>query len=126
MTHDQSFDYDIKDIKSVNQRVIQQSLSEFAFGFAVRRLVHAIIALRWMFPWAQILCGKIDYKSAFRRLHLTGQAALQSALSTKGLSDDPVALASLRVTFGGRPSPSLFSEVSESITDLANALAQCE
>ena len=79
-----------------------------------------------MFPWAQILCGKIDYKSAFRRLHLTGQAALQSTLSTKGLSDDPVALASLRVTFGGRPSPSLFSEVSESIKSLANALARCE
>jgi hypothetical protein len=51
---------------------------------------------------------------------------LQSTLSTKGLSDDPVALASLRVTFGGRPSPLLFSEVSESVTNLANALARCK
>ena len=58
---------------------------------------------------------KIDYKLAFRRLHLTGQAALQSTLSTKGLSDDLVALASLSVTFGGRPSPLLFLEVSEFI-----------
>ena len=126
MNHDQSFDYNIEDIKSNNQRVIQQSLSKCVFGFAARRLVHAIIALRRMFPWAKILCGKIDYKSAFCRLHLPGQAALQSTLSTKGLSNDPVALVSLRVTFGGRPSPSLFSEVSKFITDLANALARCE
>ena len=126
MTHDQSFDYDIEGIKSLNQRVIPKSLSGCAYGFAVKCLVHAVIAIRWMFPWTEILCGKIDYKSAFRRLHLNGRAALQSTLSTKGLSDDPVALASLRVTFGGRPSPSLFSEVSESVTDLANALARCE
>jgi hypothetical protein len=80
-----------------------------------------------MFPWAKILCGKIDYKLAFRCLHLTSQAALvQSTLSAKGLSDDHVALASLRVTFGGRTSPSLFLEVSKSITDLANALARCK
>jgi hypothetical protein len=52
--------------------------------------------------------------------------ALQSTLSTKGLSDNPVALSLFRVTFGGRPSPLLFSEVSESITDLANALVCCE
>ena len=127
MTHDQSFDYAIAEIKSINQRVIQDSLSGCAYGFALRRVIHAVIALRWQYPRLAILIGKIDFKSAFRRLHLNGRAALQSTLTTTGLSeDDPVALASLRVTFGGRPSPSLFSEVSESITDLANALARCE
>jgi hypothetical protein len=126
MTHDQSFDYALEKVKSVNHRVTEDSLSSCQFGFALRRLIHAIIALRWIFPLEYILVGKFDYKSAFRRLHLNGQAALQSTLSTTGLSNDPVALASLRVTFGGRPSPSLFSEVSESITDLANALVRCK
>jgi hypothetical protein len=113
MTHDQSFNYNIEGItKSLNQWVIPDSLSGCAYGFAVKRLVHAVIAIRWMFPCAEILCGKVDYKSSFHRLHLNGRAALQSTLSTKGLSDNPVALASLCVTFGGRPSPLLFSEVS--------------
>ena len=97
------------------------------YAFALRRLIHAVITLRWQHPWLAILLCKIDFKSAFRRLHLNGRAALQSTLATStGLSDDPVALASLRVTFGGHLSPLLFSEVSESITDLANALARCE
>ena len=126
MTHDQSFDYDNEDgIKSVNQRVLPQSLSECVYGHAIHRLAHATIALRWYYPTHRILVCKLDYKSAFRRLHLQAQAALQSTVTTLGLSDDPIALASLRVTFGGRPSPSLFAEISEPIADLANAIARC-
>ena len=101
MTHDQSFDHDLEHIKSVNQRVLAMSLSKCVYGHALRRLAHALIALRWMFPWVAILIGKLDYKSAFRRLHLRALAALRSVVTTTGLMEHPVALASLRVTFGG-------------------------
>ena len=126
MTHDQSFDYDNEEgIKSVNQRVLPQSLSTCVYGHTIHRLAHATIALRWAYPTHRILVCKLDYKSAFRRLHLHALAALQSTVTTLGLAEEPVALASLRVTFGGRPSPSLFSEISEPIADLANAIARC-
>ena len=125
MTHDQSFDYGLEDIKSVNQRVLAASLTKCVYGNTLQRLVHAIIMLRWKYPFVAILIGKLDYKSAFRRLHLRALAALRSVITTKGLMEHPVALASLRVTFGGRPSPFSFSELSESVTDLANVLARC-
>ena len=32
----------------------------------------------------------------------------------------------LRLTFGGAPNPNIWSDLSESITDLANALLQCQ
>ena len=123
MTHNQSFDYSLgAEIKSVNQRVLPNSLPGCVYYHTLSRLIHAIIALQWKCPWLLILLSKLDFKSAFRRLNVNAQAALQSIVTTTGLSEDPIALASLRVTFGGRPSPSLFSDVSESVTDLANAL----
>ena len=42
-----------------------------------------------------------------------------------GLESEPIAIASLRATFGGKPCPFLFSEVSESVTDLSNAIVRC-
>ena len=102
------------------------SLSACVYGHALQRLSHAIIGLRRKFPETIILICKLDFKSAFRRLHLHAQAALQSTVTTLGLSEHPIALTSLRVTFGGRPSPSLFSELSEPIADLANAIARCD
>ena len=125
MTHDQTFDHGLEDIKSVNQRVLADSLSRCVYGHALSRLTHALIELRGMFPQKIILIAKLDYKSAFRRLHLRARAALRSVITTAGLMEDPVALASLRVTFGGRPSPASFSELSESVTDLANTLVRC-
>ena len=126
MTHDQSFDYGSETTKSVNQRVLASSLSQCVYGHTLSRLAHAMVSTRWRYPHAAILIGKLDYKSAFRRLHLRAQAALQCVISTTGLMEDPVALASLRVTFGGRPSPTSFSELSEPVTDLANALLRCK
>ena len=126
MTHDQSFTYELETIESVNQRVIPSSLPKCVYGFTLRRLAHAIVALRGLFPLIAILIGKLDYKSAYRRMHLHALSALQSVITTQGLTDDPVALASLRVTFGGRPSPFLFSDLSEQVADLANVLTRCK
>jgi hypothetical protein len=77
MTHDQTFDYGNEDgIKLVNQRVLLHSLSDCVYGHAIHRLAHATIALRWAYPTHKILVCKLDYKSAFRRLHLHALAAL--------------------------------------------------
>jgi hypothetical protein len=102
MTHDQSFDYgNEKGIKLVNQQVLPHSLSTCVYGHAIHRLAHATIALlRWTYPTYKILVCKLDYKPAFHRLHLHAFAALQSTVTTLGLSEETVALALLRVTFG--------------------------
>ena len=88
----------------------------------MRRLAHVIVALRWFYLLIEILIRKFDFKSAYRRMHLHVLLALQSVITTQGLTDDPVALASLWVTFGGKPFPFLFSDLSEQVTDLANVL----
>ena len=44
---------------------------------------------------------------------------------TAGLQEEPIALASLCMTFGGAPCPSFWSKISEPVTDLANALIHC-
>ena len=126
MTHDQSFTFKLEAIKSVNQRVLRDSLSRCVFGFALRRMAHNIVATRAIYTTTPILISKLDYKSAYRRMHLHAMSILQSVITTIGLSGDPIALASLQVTFGGRPSPFLFAELSKSTADLANALARCK
>lgn len=49
------------------------------------------------------------------------------AITTKGLVPEPevIALITLRVTLGGAPGPSLWSDGAEMATDLANALSAC-
>ena len=113
---------------SLNARVDASKLSKCVYGFALSRFINAIVELRRRHPQSPIFLSKFDIKSAYRRVHLRGQAALQSCVSTLGLqqSDDPVlALIGLRMTFGGRPNPAIFCEISDCIVDLAIALSQC-
>ena len=86
---------------------------------------HKIAALRANYPAARILLSKFDFKSAYRRVHLRAESALQSCITTKGLCGIDLALISLRTTFGGSPCPSIFSEISETVTDLTNAIIRC-
>ena len=67
---------------------------------------------------------KLDFKSAYRRQHLHGDTAKRCIVTTKDLEDNPIALMSLRQTFGGAAGPPGFSDISTVITDLANALAR--
>jgi hypothetical protein len=123
LTHDQS--YPFQSGMSVNTRVIDAELSNCCYGFALRRFIHKIVDIRRLFPSTPILLNKFDFKSAYRRVHNAAVAAFQSCVTTKGLSDDyPVALVSLRLTFGGKPCPSKFCEISEPVTDLANEIAR--
>ena len=47
---------------------------------------------------------------------------LQCTVTTIGHKSEPITIALLRAMFGGKPCPFLFSEVSESVTDLSNAI----
>jgi hypothetical protein len=125
LTHDQSFDYGLEGIKSVNDRTIGSELSASVYGFALRRLLHTIIALRTTHPSCQILLTKFDFKSAYRRIHFSAETARQSTVTTVGLEETPIALLALRATFGGSACPFIFSELSESVADLSNSLAKC-
>ena len=123
VTHDQSFVF--ASGRSVNNRVRTEELTQCRYGFALRRFIHLIVALRARYPDIAILLSKFDFKSAYRRVHSTPDTVLQSVVTTKGLGGDDIALASLRLPFGGSPCPSLFSDISEPTTDLANAIARC-
>jgi hypothetical protein len=127
VTHDQSFQYQQDDIPSVNQRVQRDKLSGSVYGFALSRFLHAIITLRLRLPHTAILLTKFDFKSAYRRVHFHGSSAIQSCITTIDLEGAPdVVLACLRTTFGGTPNPFIFSEVSEPVADLSNAVKRCE
>ena len=126
LTHDQSFNYDLENVKSVNERVNKALLSQCVYGFALKRFLHSIVALRTMYGNTPLLMTKFDFKSAYRRVHFRASSALQSVVTTTGLESAPLALMSLRETFGGAPCPFLFAEFSEPVADLANALARCQ
>jgi hypothetical protein len=124
--HDQSFRFGLDEIKSVNDRTIESKKSKCVYGFAIRRFIHTIVVTRRRHPGVSILMSKLDFKSAYRRLHFHAETAIQSVVTTQGLEEDPIALASLRATFGGASCPNLFTEISESVADLANAIVRCD
>lgn len=117
LTHDQS--YEFKSGHSVNNRVIEESLLTCPFAHALRRFINYTVALRQKFPDCRIVCSKIDYKSAFRRMHLNAETAARACIQ---LPDQDLALMYLRLTFGGKPCPSEWGALSESVCDLTNAL----
>jgi hypothetical protein len=62
---------------------------------------------------------KVDWKSAYRRIHLRPSTAVKSCTFINGLL-----LMALGMTFGGAPNRAQWSDISEVVTDLANDLAR--
>jgi hypothetical protein len=62
----------------------------------------------------------MDFKSAYRRCHMNSSVAIQSCSQ---LPDIDIALMALRLTFGGAACPFEWSIISETICDLAIAIA---
>ncbi|KAI2512435.1 hypothetical protein MHU86_1888 [Fragilaria crotonensis] len=81
--------------------------------------MYHISFLRQLWPDEPIWMTKVDCKSAYRRIHLKAATAMKSCTSI-----DDLLLVALRMTFGGAPNPSQWSDVSEMITDLANDLVR--
>ncbi len=119
LTHDQSFSPSGTPGRSVNDRVDTSQLTVARFGKAFSRLLYHISYLRQLWPDDPILLTKVDCKSAYRRIHLKATTAVKSCTSI-----DDLLLVALRMTFGGAPNPSQWSDVSEVITDLANDLVR--
>ena len=119
LTHDQSFNPTRGEQRSVNDRVVTSELTPARFGRALMRLLHYICLLRRRFPGERLLLTKVDCKSAYRRIHLQATTAMKACTVFAGLL-----LVALRLTFGGAPNPSQWSDVSEVAVDLANDLVR--
>ena len=119
LTHDQSFNATPGKRRSVNDRVITEDLTPARFGRALMRFLHYICLLRRKFPGERLLMTKVDCKSAYRRIHLMAATALKACTVIAG-----TLLVALRLTFGGAPNPSQWSDVSEVAVDLANDLVR--
>ena len=119
LTHDQSFNATRGMRRSVNDRVDVDRLTPARFGRALLRFLHYTCKLRRNFPRDRLLITKVDFKSAYRRVHLKATTALKSSTCIAGML-----LVALRMTFGGAPNPSQWSDISEVIADLANDLVR--
>ena len=118
LTHDQSFSPSRAAGRSVNNRVDTSQLTEARCGKAFRQLLYHIWYLRQLWPNDPILLTMVDCKSDYRRIHL--EAAATTMMSCTRIDD--LLLVAIRMTFGGAPNPSQWSNVSEVITYLANDL----
>ena len=76
-------------------------------------------SLRHHHPNNRILITKVDWKSAYRRVHLVAAMAVQSIVAVSGML-----LLALRLTFGRAANPFHWSDVSEIATNLANDLVR--
>ena len=121
LTHNQS--YKFSSGTSVNSRVIKEDLQDCMYGSCLFRVIHEILNMRSRYPDKRVLLQKVDWKAAYRRSHLNWQTAIQTI--TQSVEMD-LAFLSLRLTFGGAPNPNYWGEISESTTDLANALFQLD
>ena len=118
--HDLSFPAETSQL-SVNSRVIEEELPQCMFGYCLLRLIHYISALRQQFPSTPILIQKVDWKSAYKRIHLNPETAIQCCSTYDNLTLIP-----LRAIFGGSPCPSEWGIISETTTDLANYILNHE
>jgi len=122
LTHNQSVKFGSG--HSINSRATEVQLSPSQCGHAFTRFIHLIVALRLKFPTARTLLNKFDFKSACRRIHNDPDAIAHGMVTLGDLCGENIALASLRLAFGGKPCPSVFGEMSEATCDLANATAR--
>jgi hypothetical protein len=119
LTHDHSFVYEEGSGTSVNTRTRKEELAPCMFGGCLRKMLNYIVTLRLKSPDQRIVMSKIDFKSAYRRMHLNVEMARQTCTH---LPEDGILLMALRLTFGGTACPSKWCSMSETICDLTNEI----
>ena len=124
LTHDLSFP-GVKSDHSINSRVKDNNLEPCMFGHTFLRIIHKIVQLRHKYPDKIIWIRKEDAKSAYRRMHMSGESALRAAVQLS-IDGSKHLLVSLRLPFGGSPCPSEFCLLSDITTDTINDLMQCK
>ena len=87
LTHDQSFDFSPE--SSVNSRVIWSEIAPVRYGNCMRRIINWAVATRGKYPNTKILASKVDYKSAYRRVHMAWMTALQTCTQLPEQSTNP-------------------------------------
>ena len=124
VTHYQSFPGAISDT-SVNGRVINKELLPCFYGHMNRRTINYIVGCSMRHPRRRIWISKIHWKYAYRRQHLNTKTAVKSLtlVCIKGIT---LLLASLRLIFGGKPSPSEWGCISETVANLATNILHCD
>ena len=85
----------------------------------MRRIIHAIIRMRLDFPTTTIYLTKYDFEAAYRRLHVFPTHTVTTILIYNSL-----AYLLTRMPFGSTCGPIRYSDISESIFDLANDLIE--
>jgi len=122
---------------AINQRTIDDQLTDTQYGFALSRHLHKIHAIRFNNPGQRILCNKVDIDKAFRRLHTTPEISAKCCstwhthtIDSEGnlmkKSDTEVGTILTRLPFGASAAPAKFSIFSEISFDLADELIHCE
>jgi hypothetical protein len=86
VTHDHSLTGPIG--LSVNKLVVISSLTGCMFGFCLKRIIHYIFSLRQRHPTKHFLVRNFDFKSAYRRAHLSGQTSLEIITHVNGFLVD--------------------------------------
>jgi hypothetical protein len=117
LTHNQLFEFSTG--TAVNSRVIPDSLTPCRYGTALHRFIHYVVDVCKAHPTTQNLMTKVDFKAAYQRLHIMSDTAAQAVV----LIED-MALVALRMTFGGSPNPSIWSDVFELACDTCNMLSR--
>ena len=96
-------------------------LSPCQYGQCLRRIIHAILKIRYEFEDEIIYIIKYDFEAAYRRLHVFPQHAVLTTIVMKLL-----AFLLTRLPFGATCGPSRYSEISEALFDTANAIIEDE
>ena len=111
--------------ESINSRTEECSLHPVMFGYCMSRIIHYIVNLRQRHPKKIIWIRKEDFKSAYRRLHLSAKIATKVGvkLDIKGTE---YLLLTLRHPFGGKAGPSHFCLLSNIVVDTINDLLLCK
>ena len=100
---------------SVNLEHDSTQLTICIYGRCLHRVIHSIHRARLEYPTTVILLFKYDFDATYRRLHVLPEQAVKT-LIVVGL----LAYILARLPFGVMSGPSRYSDISESIFDLAN------
>jgi hypothetical protein len=121
ITHDLSFP-GAASKQSINSRTRLDELIPCNYGHMLARCIHHIVQLRMKFTNSPIVIQKVDFKSAYRRVHLNASTATQCMSQVRLRDGQQMILLPLRLTFGGSACPAEWCVVSEMVTDLANRI----
>lgn len=104
----------------INDRFDMDAYPKMICGWCLPRVLHFVAALRLTHPGVSIWIAKYDYSDAYRQVAHSATTVAQTISTCKGFAYIYSCL-----TFGGSPTPPIWCNFSEIITDLANEIGQC-